>query len=134
MQEHSNNSTLKGYKECGKSAIALGLGAAVWTVFKVIAHTQDPTELLSYWQIGYPISILLSGIMGMFFPDRPWRWSVYIIFVQFVMGMITTKGDWNLLPLGIVFYALVTIPCIGLGYAGAWVSRKLSRRSSGDNT
>lgn len=120
MQINSSKSTSKEY---AKNALALGLGAVVWTVFKVIAHSQDPTELLSYWQIGYPISILLSGIMGMFFPDRPWRWSVYIIFVQFVMEMITTKGDWNLLPPGIVLYALLTVPCIISGYIGAWVSR-----------
>jgi len=67
MQEISNNSAFKGYKEGMKVALALGLGAVVWSVFKVIAHTQDPTELLSYWQIGYPVSILLSGIMGLIF-------------------------------------------------------------------
>lgn len=129
MQEISNDSAFKGYKECGKAVMALGLGAIVWSVFKVIASTQDPTELLSYWQVGYPVSILLSGIMGLIFPDRPWRWSIYIIFVQFVMGMFTTKGDWNLLPPGIIFYALLTVPCIGLGYAGAWVSGKWRKRN-----
>jgi hypothetical protein len=128
MQEISNDSAFKGCKECGKAFMALGLGAIVWSVFKVIANTQDPTELLSYWQIGYPVSILLSGIMGLIFPDRPWRWSIYIIFVQFVMGMFTTKGDWNLLPPGIFFYALLTIPCIGLGYAGVWVSGKWRKK------
>ena len=99
-----------------------------------VARTQDPTELLSYWQIGYPVSILLSGIMGMFFPDRPWRWSIYIIFVQFVMGMFTTKGDWNLLPPGIGFYALLTVPCIGFGYIGAWVSGKWRKRNIGHDS
>jgi len=134
MQEISNNSAFKGYKEGMKVALALGLGAVVWSVFKVIAHTQDPTELLSYWQIGYPVSILLSGIMGLIFPDRPWRWGTYIIWVQFVMGLIITKGDLNQLSLGIVFYMLLTVPCIGLGYAGAWVSGKWRKRNIGNSS
>ena len=125
MQEISSKFSDKGYM---KGAIALGLGATVWTVFKSIAHSQDPTELLSYWQIGYPISILLSGAMGIFFSDRPWRWGVHIIWVQFVMGLITTKSDLNLLPPGILLYMLLTVPCIVSGYIGAWVSRVWGRR------
>lgn len=127
MQELFNRS--KG-KEYLKGTIALGSGAIVWTVFKLIAYPQDPTELISYWQIGYPTSILLSGVMGLIFPARPWRWGTYIIWVQFVMGLITTKGDWNLLPPGIIFYAFLTIPCIIFGYIGAWISGKLVKRRS----
>ena len=116
------------FKEYIKGAIAVGMGAIVWTVFKVIAHSQDPTELISYWQIGYPASIFISGAMGIFWPDRPWRWGVIIIWVQFIMGLITTKGDLNLLPLGILFYMLITVPCIISGYIGAWVSRTWENR------
>lgn len=127
MQTTSNNSSSKGYIS---STIALGIGAIVWIVFKTIAQTKDPTELLSYWQIGYPISIFFSGIMGIFFPDRPWRWGIIIIWVQFFLGLITTKGDLNLLPPGMLFYALLTVPCIISGYIGAWVSKKCSRRTT----
>lgn len=120
--------------EYSKVVIALIIGAIIWTVFKVIARSQDPTDLLSYWQIGYPVSILLSGIMGLIFPDRPWRWGIYIIFVQLVMTMLLTEGDWNLLPPGILFYALLTVPCIISGYAGAWVSGKWRKRNIGNSS
>jgi hypothetical protein len=108
--------------EYSKVVIAIIIGAIIWTVFKVIARPQDPTDLLFYWQIGYPISILLSGIMGILFPERFWQWGIYIIFIQLVMTMFLTEGDWNLLPPGILFYALLTVPCIIAGYIGAWVS------------
>ena len=52
MQEISNNSAFKGYKEGMKVALALGLGAVVWSVFKVTAHTQRPNGtvvLLANW-------------------------------------------------------------------------------------
>lgn len=120
MQGIFNKLAAKRYMN---GAISLGIGTTVWMVFKGIAPSQDPTELLSYWQIGYPISILLSGVMGIFFPDRPWRWAVNIIWIQFVMGLITTKSDLNLLPPGIFLYMLLTVPCIISGYIGAWVSR-----------
>ena len=116
-------------KEYLKIAIALSIGATVWTVFKVIAQSQDPTELFSYWKIGYPISIVLSGIMGIIFPYRPWRWGICIIWVQFVMGLVTTRGDLNLLPPGIVFYALLTVPCIISGNIGSWLSGRWKIRN-----
>lgn len=109
-------------KEYLKSALALSFGVMVWSVFKFIAPSQDPTALLSYWKIGYPVSIVLSGFMGIFFPDRPWRWGIIIMFVQLFIEAITTKGDLNLLPPGIVFFALLSIPCMISGHVGAWIS------------
>jgi hypothetical protein len=76
------------HKEHIKISIALCIGAVVWTAFKFHTPFQDPTELLSYWKIGYPISVLFSGIMGIFFPDRPWRWGISIIWIQFLIGLI----------------------------------------------
>lgn len=130
MQTTSNKSMCKGYVA---SAIALGIGAIIWIVFKVIAQTKDPTELLSYWQIGYPISIVLSGLMGIFFPNRPWRWGINIIFVQLFIGAITTKGDLNLLPPGIVFFALLSVPCIISGYIGSVVSKRFIKNMPYNN-
>lgn len=116
------------YNEYIKHAVAIGIGATIWTSFKCIAYPQDPTELSSYWRIGYPVSIFFSGAMGVFFPDRPWQWGVHIIWVQFVIGLIANKGDLNLLPPGILFYMLLTAPCIMSGYMGAWISRVSRKR------
>ncbi len=124
MQEKINRSSV--FKDYIPSAIAIGLGILVWVSFR--DNGQDPTESLTYWQIGYPISILFSGIMGIFYSERPWRWGVIIIWIQFGLGLITSKGDLNLLPPGILFYMLLTAPCIILGYAGSWISRVLKSR------
>lgn len=113
-----------------QGVIALGIGTLIWIAFKVKAQAHDPTELLAYWQIGYPISILFSGIMGTIIPDRPWRWGIFIIWIQFILGLITSNGDLNLLPPGIVFYMLLTAPCILFGYLGAWISRAWKKRKS----
>ena len=126
MQINLNKST---FKECIKIAIALVVGAILWMVFKNIAQSQDPTEQISYWIIGYPISIVLSGVMGIIFSDRPWRWGICIIGIQFVLGLVTMGGDLNLVPPGMVFYALLTVPCCLLGNVGSQISEKWRKRN-----
>jgi hypothetical protein len=111
-----------------KHLLALLSGVMVWSLFKVITNSQDPTAEIVYWKVGYPISILLSGILGILFPERPWRWAFYVIWSQFCLGLITHKGDLNLLPPGVIVYMFLTIPCILSGQIGAWTIRSVRRK------
>lgn len=107
---------------------ALVLGAMVWAVFKIISPSQDPEDQKYYWQIGYPISILLAGMLGILFPERPWRWGLIIIWIQFIMGLITTKSDLNLLPPGVLFYAFLSIPCVISAHISARLRQKIRKK------
>jgi hypothetical protein len=110
-----------------KTLLSVVIGGILWIAFESGAKAQDPDAQLVYWEVGYPISVLISGILGSFFPVRPWRWGVGIIWAQFVLGLVTTTGDLNLLPPGILLYMIITIPCIISGYVGAWIT-SLRRR------
>lgn len=100
------------------------ISSLIWGFFWLMSTFQSPEDNIYYWKIGYPILILVSGIAGYRAPLRPWRWSIYIIAIQFFLGMTTAKGGFNLLPIGILVYLLIALPCIAAGYTGAFINRR----------
>ncbi len=111
---------LKGYL---REAVAFGIGITVWVVSAYVSNWSDPQSAVFYWKISYPILIIFSGILGIIFPDRPWRWALYLIAAQLVMGILSVKGGLNLLPIGIVIHAIIALPCVLLSYGGGWLAR-----------
>jgi hypothetical protein len=111
------------FKEYIKEAIAFGISTIVWLASTYYANWSDPQSASFYWKGSYPLLIVLSGILGMIFPDRPWRWALYLISAQFGMGIITATGGLNLLPIGVIIHLLMALPLLMSSYAGAWISR-----------
>jgi hypothetical protein len=59
--------------------------------------------------------------------DRPWRWAVLLMASQAIWALVSAvilDGIPNLFPLGLVMFALLTVPCVLAAYAGRWVGDK----------
>jgi hypothetical protein len=56
--------------------------------------------------------------------QRPWRWVVALVGAQAAWSLVLTMlvdGVPNLLPLGLIMFALLGLPCLLAAYLGKWV-------------
>jgi uncharacterized membrane protein YfcA len=118
-----SNSQWRGYIA---SVLSILFGSVVWFAFRKITGEHDPQGHIDYWKYGYPILVLGAGILSFFFTERPWRWAAYIILMQVILGLTLARGDLNLLPIGLIFHAIITIPAVISGYFGAWLRKRIT--------
>jgi peptidoglycan/LPS O-acetylase OafA/YrhL len=109
------------------SALAFLIGAANWELVRQFGSRREAWDDPLYWQLGYPLLLLAAFGLGFVWRERPWRWAVWLIAGQVAWSLllaITQDGVPNLLPLGLVMFALLGIPCLLAAYAGRWVGER----------
>lgn len=102
--------------------IAIAAGTVLWVATSAIGGKAEPWDSSVYWTIAYPVAIVLAGFLGYVFPQRPWRWAVVVMFMQAAVMVIAGSG-FGLLPLGLVFLAVLSFPA-----ALAWLAAKVRLR------
>lgn len=105
--------------------ISIGAGILIWFIPKWYADVPDPQSNILYWYIGYPVLILVSLVMGFHFCIGVWRWPLCLILSQLIIGIVTSGGNLNLLPIGIVVHVAISIPCFIAGYCGFFLRKYL---------
>ena len=80
-----------------------------------------------YWQAAYPLLIGVALLHGIVWRNRPWRWGTWMLASQaawaLAFAIVAEGGIPNLVPLGLLMFALLSLPCIGESYLGAWIGR-----------
>jgi hypothetical protein len=99
------------------------IGVSVWLVFYWINNLTGPQSSVIYWQIGYPIFICSAFIISIISETHPFMFGLVIVSVQILLGLLFLKGDFNQLPLGLMFHFVVLIPIVICGYLGCWLRR-----------
>lgn len=92
-------------------AIAIVAGAVLWTLTAALGGRTEPWDSPLYWSVAYPLAILLAGALGYVFPQRPWRWAVVLMFMQAAVMLFSGSG-FGLLPLGLIFLAVLSLPAV----------------------
>lgn len=95
--------------------IAAVAGCTLWILAMTVGDRNEAWDSPVYWTISYPLAIVIAGAIAWRIPERPWRWGLAIMFSQAIVLAITS-GDFSLLPLGLVMFAVLAIPPIALGY------------------
>jgi hypothetical protein len=108
-------------------SIALGAGAALWTITAVATGRIEPWDAGAYWTVSYPIALALSAVLGYFHPRRPWRWAVALVFTQ-VPVMLVRGAGLGLLPLGMILLAVLCVPALLLAHLAARLRRRRDTR------
>ena len=93
--------------------IAIVGGALLWIVTAIISGRSEAWDSSLYWMLAYPLSICLAGILGYRFPKKAWRWGLAVMFAQAVVLAIASSS-LGLLPLGLMMFAVLALPAIGL--------------------
>lgn len=103
-------------------ALAIVTGGVIWLGLALATGTGDPMSREPYWWFGYPAMVLMSCLLGFLFKERSWRYGIYMLASQFIIGLWTAGGDLNLLPLGLVVFAVLAVPTALAGVFGAFLS------------
>jgi ABC-type microcin C transport system permease subunit YejE len=120
---HSLMSTSAAYVASAVIGVLLWVTAGAW------AGKREAWDSEVYWTAAYPVAFLLSVALGFLTPRRPWRWGLTLMVAQAVT-MASLAADFSLLPLGVMIFAVLSVPlCAGAGL-GAMLQRWRSQRAS----
>jgi peptidoglycan/LPS O-acetylase OafA/YrhL len=105
--------------------IAAVAGMVLWISASFISGKKEAWDANVYWTVAYPVAILLSGLLGLFYPKGSWRWPVALFVFQFV-GMVVRSGELgNLWPLGLLLFVVLSIPGILAAKGATWLRARL---------
>lgn len=108
-------------------AIALIGGAVLWLGTAAIGGRNEAWDSPLYWSVTYPLCIALATALGYVEPTRPARWALAVMLVQPVVMILTSGSGFGLLPLGLMLFAVLSLPPVLGAYVGAWLRRIQAR-------
>jgi len=97
--------------EIGRSVTTQGQ-PVLWLLTALISGRAEAWDAPMYWTVTYPLAILLAGVLGYRAPRRAWRWGLLVMLVQAPVLLLTSGSSLNLLPLGLVLFAILALPPI----------------------
>lgn len=109
--------------------LAAGVGGVMlWVLTSLLTENPEAWDSSLYWRLTYPFCILVSGFLGYRFPRRAWRWGLTIMVVQAVAMLLMSGGSFGLLPLGLLLFGILALPCMAVASLMAAVRRRLEGR------
>ena len=90
--------------------LAVVAGMGLWFFIALMTGRREAWDSSAFWAIGYPAAIVVSALLGYFFPTRPWRWALTLFFAQFIAMMIRNGEVGSLWPLGMMLFTLLAVP------------------------
>ena len=100
-------------------AIAAVAGMALWFAGAEFTGRREAWDSGLYWSLFYPLAVVACGLLGYFFPERPWRWALVLFFAQCLAMGIRNGEIGNLLPLGLVLFGVLSLPGVAVAKLGA---------------
>jgi hypothetical protein len=97
---------------------AVAIGAAIWIFIAAVTGRREAWDSGAYFAIGMPLACLLSFSLGVVEPTRSWRWGLAPFAGQF-LSLLVMQGVGNLLPLGVIAFAVLSIPAVIAARIGA---------------
>ncbi len=98
-------------------AAAIAAGALGWILTMVLGDRQEAWDSPYYFKATYPMFALTAVALGYLHPVRPWRWALGIALGQAAVAFVRNPTA-NLLPLGLIMFALYSAPLILAAMAG----------------
>ena len=109
-------------------AIAVVAGVLSWDLVRLLGVHREAWDDPLYWMVGLPLMIAAAFLLGLGFPEHPWRWALSVVAAQAIWATFLSfaaEGTQTLLPLGLVTFALISLPCLAAAYAGQWLRHRL---------
>jgi hypothetical protein len=108
-------------------------GAATWIAVSQATGRREAWDHEIYFTFALPSLWVLSAGLGFIAPARAWRWG-FVPFAAQAIVMIVQKPGGNLLPLGLILFAVFGAIAAVPAQVAAWIRRWIDRRSGGTTT
>ena len=100
---------------------AMASGAAIWILIALATGQREAWDSGLYFTLGIPAVCLVALIFAYHAPARPWRWGVLPMVGQ-LAWMVLSQGVGNMLPLGVIIFAILSIPPVVAALIGAFIA------------
>jgi hypothetical protein len=108
-------------------AIAAAAGAVLWLAGAEFTGRREAWDSGLYWTVFYPLALAACGLLGYFFPERPKRWAIALFLAQCLAMGIRNGEIGSLLPLGIIVFAVLSLPGVAVANLGARIRGNIGR-------
>jgi hypothetical protein len=122
--------TAKPTSEVSLYALLTGVAVAVWLVPWLLLDGKEAWDHWSYFSVSLPIMAVIGAYAGFRAKSRWWRWPLTLLVAQYVTSLALAGGLGNLFPLGIVAFAIFTVPVVITAWIGAFLGRRSERHAS----
>ena len=102
---------------------ASGAGAITWIGTALLSHRTEAWDASLYWVAAYPALALVLAWIAYEMPARPWRWVLAAMFTQ-AGALFLSNPSGGLLPLGLIVFAVLSLPLMIPAAIGARLGRK----------
>jgi len=106
--------------------LAFGVGAALWAAASLVLGVAEPWDTEGFWPV-YGIALALSTLFGAVAVRRAWLPGVLIIWALLPV-MLFHSGPGPLLPVGLMFLAVLSLPAAIVGLLARRFRRAQGRR------
>jgi len=103
--------------------IAALAGAGLWLALAAVGGRVEAWDSPLYFPVGLPLAVVAAAVLGALAPRRAWRWGGWLMAGQGT-ALLVSAGPGSLLPLGLVLFALLALPCMAGALVGAWLRRR----------
>jgi peptidoglycan/LPS O-acetylase OafA/YrhL len=112
-----------GRKTAIAHVIAIVVGIGVWIVLEQ-ATGQEAWDDDAYWFVGYPIMLVVAGLLGYWVPRGFWRWPIWLISAQAVWAIASNSGQAIIPLIPLMIFLVLFLPCFLASFIGFWLARR----------
>ncbi|KAA2284665.1 hypothetical protein [Arenimonas fontis] len=98
-------------------------GLIVYVVITVATGKNEAWDDGIYYSAGIPFMSAVAFVLGYLFPAKPWRWAASMAGGQ-AIGALMFGSSLSLLPLAMIFMAIVSLPQLLAAFIGSKLAPK----------
>jgi hypothetical protein len=102
------------------------VGAATWIFLSTISHRREAFDDPAFFTIVLPAIALTAAAVSFVVPEKPWRWAMLPFAAQALVAIVQNPTA-NLMPLGLIAFAIFGGLCAIPAAVGAAIGRRVSR-------
>jgi hypothetical protein len=117
---------MKFFEPIWATLTTAAVGAASWIYVAEVGNRREAWDNPIFFTMLMPAVAGIAAIVSFFVPEKPWRWAMIPFGAQALIAFLQNPGA-NLLPLGLVMFAILGGICSIPAAVGAAIGRMVKR-------